>query len=258
MDIRCVVQGYWRGEPIDRKVPHMMAPYAHGKALGAGATEMIDGADARHGLLERHDRLAPRSGMRELLTGWHSVLEATRKICVLGDPAVGKTSLIRRYALDSFDESYTTTVGARILNRTQVLQYPERAVELRLRFRIWEISGQNRHLELYPAYYRGADGAIIVGDAARLDTQVNLWKWVEGFRAAAGRVPIILLLNKTDITQPDDIDHRLLDEISREFGCPLRLTSARDGTNVDRVFRELAYRLVGRKFFQSRKKRNAY
>jgi small GTP-binding protein len=195
--------------------------------------------------------------MRELLTGWYAVLETNRKICVLGDPAVGKTSLIRRYALDCFDESYVTTVGARILNRTQVLRYPERGIELRLRFHIWEISGQNRHLELYPAFYRGADAAIVVGDATRMESQVNMWKWIEGFRAEAGRVPMLLLLNKADIMSPDEVDGRFLDEISHEFGCPYRMASARDGTNVERAFRELAYRLVDRKYFPSRRKPNA-
>ena len=251
MDIWSRVQAYWRGEPIYRKVPEMMAPYPKGKALGAGTMELTEkaGPEGHRGLLEHHGQPEPRSGMRELLTGWYGILEATKKICVLGDPAVGKTSIIRRYALDYFDDAYTTTVGARILTRTQVLQYPERAVELRLNLRIWEISGQNQHLELYPAYYRGAEGAIVVGDAARLDTQVNLWKWIQGFRSAAGRVPMILLVNKTDITESDEIDHRLLDDISREFGCPYRMTSARDGTNIASVFRELAYRLVGKKFF---------
>jgi Ras-related protein Rab-6A len=174
-------------------------------------------------------------------------LDVAKKICVLGDPAVGKTSLIRRYAFDSYDDTYTTTVGARILNRTQVLRYPERGVELRLKFRIWEVSGQNRHAELYPAYYRGADGAIVVGDATRVETQVNMWKWIEGFRAAAGRVPIILLLNKSDIAQKGDLDEGLMDDISREFGCPFRTTSAREGSNVERVFREMAFRMIGRR-----------
>jgi Ras-related protein Rab-6A len=173
-------------------------------------------------------------------------LDVAKKICVLGDPAVGKTSLIRRYAFDSYDDTYTTTVGVRILNRTQVLRYPERGVELRLKFRIWEVSGQNRHTELYPAYYRGADGAIVVGDATRVETQVNMWKWIEGFRAAAGRVPIILLLNKSDIAQKGDLDDGLTDEIAREFGCPFRVASAREGSNVERVFREMAFRLIGR------------
>jgi small GTP-binding protein len=201
--------------------------------------------------------LPPHPAFREHLNGWHAVLQATKKICVLGDPGVGKTSIIRRYALDSFDETYVTTVGARILNRTQVLKYPERGVELRLQYRIWEVSGQNQHLELYPAYYRGAEGAIVVGDATRVETQINMWKWIESFRAAAGRVPIILLLNKTDLSQSEEVDARLLDEISREFGCPCRQTSARDGTNVDRVFRELAGRMVNRRSFHPSKSPDA-
>ena len=240
---------------INGNAPQKIAPRAGSLALGDGAAQLAVRAKDRS--IRRAAPAGPRSGMRELLTGLHTLLEASRKICVLGDPAVGKTSLIRRYALDSFDESYTTTVGARVLTRTQMLQYPDQGVELRLRLRIWEVSGQNRHLELYPAYYRGADGALVVGDATRPESQANLWKWIEGFRSAAGRVPVILLLNKTDIVSSGEPDQRSLDDISHEFGCPCRVASARDGTNVDRVFRELAYRLVGRKFLSEEKMTNA-
>jgi len=255
MDIRSCVQGESRGDAIDANMRHKVATRAKGLAMG----EMAAGLAVRAGDRPSRPRAAaaPRSRMRELLTGLHTLLEISKKICVLGDPAVGKTSLIRRYALDTFDENYTTTVGARVLTRTQMLQYPDQGVELRLRLRIWEISGQNRHLELYPAYYRGADGAIIVGDAARPESQVNLWKWIEGFRSAAGQVPVMLLLNKTDILAPGEFDHRLLDEMSQEYGCPCRVASARDGTNVDRVFRELAYRLIGRRSFSEGKMTNA-
>lgn len=235
----------------------MMARHASEKATLAAAAGLAARTADSQAVRQAGGIPAPRAGMRDLLTGWHAVLEASKKICVLGDPAVGKTSLIRRYALDCFDDTYVTTVGARVLNRTQVLQYPERGVELRLRFRIWEVSGDNRHLELYRAYYRGADGAIVMGDATRLESQINMWKWIEGFRAAAGRVPIILLLNKTDIAQSTDVDEGLMDEISREFGCPCRFTSAREGSNVDRVFRELAHRLAGRRSLAQWKMPNA-
>ena len=181
--------------------------------------------------------------------GLRALQRTTKKICVLGDHAVGKTSLIRRFALDCFDDVYTTTVGARILQKPLVLEYPERSLEVWLNLRIWEISGQSQHLELYPAYYRGAEGAIIVGDIARTETQLNLWRWIASFRAVAGRVPVILLVNKTDIMDLDTFDHKLLDEISGEFGCPYRMGSAKTGANVDNAFRELGERLVGRSLF---------
>jgi len=225
-----------------------MSPDTKGNGAGRMAAELFlkDGGDGAGLGRPFEGKGAPRTLDRHS-TGWYRVLEATKKICVLGDPAVGKTSVIRRYALDCFDEGYLTTIGARVLNRTQVLRFPGQSAELRLHLKIWEISGQNRHLELYPSYYLGAEGAIIVGDATRVETQVNLWKWIEGFRAAAGRVPIILVVNKTDLMDETEFDLELMDEISHEFRCPFRMSSARNGANVDNVFRELAYQLAGRK-----------
>jgi small GTP-binding protein len=225
----------------------MMSPDAKGKGEGQMTAELfLETGAGRAGRLGRHLEDGVPRPLNRPTTGWFRVQEATKKICVLGDPAVGKTSLIRRYALDCFDEGYLTTVGARILSRTQVLRFPGPSAELRLKLKIWEISGQNRHIELYPSYYLGAEGAVIVGDATRVETQVNLWKWIEGFRAAAGRVPIILLVNKTDLLDQVDFDLELMDDISREFGCPFRMSSARNGANVENVFRELAYHLAGR------------
>ena len=249
MNIRAEPQGRSRGVPIDGKVPGMMVPSARGTGMEPRAANAAqrEAPAGEHHELHRFERGMTFLSSRQLPRRWPAVLELTKKICVLGDSAVGKTSLIRRYAQDCFEENYKTTVGARVLWKTQVLSYPDRSLEVRLNLNIWEISGQNRHLGLYPAYYRGAEGAMVVGDAARLDTQVNLWKWIEGFRASAGRVPVILLVNKTDILDTDDFDFGFIDDLSREFDCPYRLASARTGESVARAFRELGHRLVGKK-----------
>jgi small GTP-binding protein len=246
--------------PIDAGAPGKMEPQMRDKGMGAKAEGVRESGRSAEQDGELHSfetgisPLPPPS----LSLGLRTVMRATKKICVLGDPAVGKTSIIRRFALDCFDDVYTTTVGARILQKPIVLEYPEPSSQVWLNLRIWEISGQNRHLELYPAYYRGAEGALVVGDVARKDTQVNIWKWIEGFRAVAGRVPIFLLVNKTDIMEMETYDQDLVVKLSSEFGCPYRMVSAKTGANVESAFRELGDRLVGRNLIPSWRRGKAF
>ena len=165
-----------------------------------------------------------------------------RKICLLGDPGVGKTSLVYRLAAHRFDEFYVTTVGARVIKKTLVLRPPDFMTDVRVSLMIWEVRG---HHDLTPVdpYLRGADAAVVVGDAQRLDTQIDLWKWIERIRNVAGEVPVMMLVNKTDIMD-FSFDPELIEDLAGEYGCPIRMTSARTGINVDRTFKELAIQLV--------------
>ena len=165
-----------------------------------------------------------------------------RKICLLGDPGVGKTSLVYRLAAHRFDEFYVTTVGARVLKKTVVLRPPDFMTDVRVKLMIWEVRG---HHSLTPAdpYLRGTDAAVVVGDAQRLDTQIDLWKWIERIRGVSGDIPVMMLINKTDIMDYS-FDPEIVEELSAEYGCPIRMTSARTGTNVDRTFKEMAMQMV--------------
>jgi hypothetical protein len=79
---------------------------------------------------------------------------------------------------------------------------------------------------------------LVVSDAARPDTQMNMWKWVEWVRKAAGNPPIMLVVNKTDICGPD-IDPGIVMEQAREYGTLYRRTSAWTGRNVSSAISDL-------------------
>lgn len=165
-----------------------------------------------------------------------------RKVCLLGDPGVGKTSLVYRLAAHRFDEFYVTTVGARVLKKTLVLRPPDFLTDVRVKLIIWEVRGHHQLTPIDP-YLRGSDAAIVVGDAQRLDTQIDMWKWVERVRTVAGQIPVMMMVNKTDIMDYS-FDPELIEELAVEYGCPIRMTSARTGNNVDRAFVDLATSMV--------------
>lgn len=166
----------------------------------------------------------------------------TGKVCLLGDPAVGKSSLVQRMAGHRFSELYVTTVGARVLKKVVRVRPADAPAELRVKLMIWEINGHLGPAVVQP-FLHGIDAAIVVGDVTRLETQIDLWKWIEAARASRRDVPVTMLVNKSDIVEPG-YDHGLVEALSGEYGCPCHLTSARTGRNVERAFNEVAARLA--------------
>ena len=160
------------------------------------------------------------------------------KICVLGDSGVGKTSLVRRFAEDRFDMVYRMTCGASVTPARADLDYGEHGLTARLSVRIWDVTG-----EIGPgrgaAFLRGASGALVVADASRPESQTDIRRWIEEFRAAAGDMPVVIALNKADIIDRQQFDTSKLIEICQEYDCVYMFTSARRDEKVDKAFFDL-------------------
>lgn len=192
--------------------------------------------------------LAPQKGER--------VLHLSEKICILGDSGVGKTSIVKRYAHDSFDDGYLTTCGAKVTQRKINLNYPRLNIRARLSVQIWDITGERRG-GLNRAFFKGASGALVVGDAARLETQLDIWKWIEDLQAEAGNVPVVIVVNKSDILDKEEFDYLLMDDLANEYGCQYTMASARTNFHVDRAFRMLCDYLVMTRLAMEREGANA-
>ena len=176
------------------------------------------------------------------------VVRLVRKVCLLGDPGVGKTSLIRMHLSGTFDPEQRSTVGTSVSRRTVVLDFPEKGLEVHLRLSLWDITGHVNHPRFRRAYLRGAHGALVVADASRPETLPGTIDWLDELRAEAGNVPAVLVVNKMDIFEKGALDVELLRDICAGFGCELRLASARTGRSVNgtfnRLFRRLAWTAV--------------
>jgi small GTP-binding protein len=168
------------------------------------------------------------------------VRKIIKKICLLGDPSVGKTCLIRRYVYDVFDDKYISTIGAKVTKKVMTLKSQKISADIILTLMIWDIGGQEYFGTLHPTYYEGADGALLVCDITRDSTLINIPRWVSALFRITGEVPVVLLGNKIDLVEQAAIDERNLADIAKKLCCNYLFTSAKTGQNVENAFLELS------------------
>lgn len=159
-----------------------------------------------------------------------------KKVCVLGDFAVGKTSLIRRYVEGIFDDKYLTTVGV-VVSRKR-LAYPDVSMNLL----IWDLAG-GRDFS-YSSYLIGIAGALIVCDLTRAETLASYHAYSGQIRQLNPQAVLVLLANKSDLMDEGTIPSEQLSVIARELGAPLLFTSAKTGEHVESAFSRLADSLI--------------
>ncbi|OAX83277.1 hypothetical protein ACJ72_02370 [Emergomyces africanus] len=120
------------------------------------------------------------------------------KLVLLGEAAVGKSSLVLRFVNNDFQENKEPTIGAAFL--TQKCSLPTRTIK----FEIWDTAGQERFASLAPMYYRNAQAALVVYDLTKPSSLTKAKHWVaELQRQASPGIVIALVGNKLDLTNED-------------------------------------------------------
>ncbi len=157
------------------------------------------------------------------------------KIIIIGEPAVGKTSLVRKFVSGQFTEDYRSSIGTNIFTKKIVLENKTLAT-----LQLWDIAGQERWIKMRGSYYSGAKGVIIVGDLTRKNSFDQIEKfWIPDITKFCPLAPIILLANKQDLV--NDVDKK--DVISLEKSLKINstfFTSAKTGENVELAFRVMS------------------
>lgn len=121
------------------------------------------------------------------------------KLVLLGEAAVGKSSLVLRFVSDEFQENKEPTIGAAFL--TQKCQLTNRTVK----FEIWDTAGQERFASLAPMYYRNAQAAVVVYDVTKPASFIRARHWVNELKTQGSpNIVIALVANKHDLTNEDE------------------------------------------------------
>lgn len=169
----------------------------------------------------------------------------TKKICMIGDFGVGKTSLIRQFVERQFSDKYLSTVGVKISRKTVVIHQENSPEEQSIQLLIWDIEGQTKFKPIAKTYLQGASGALIVADVSRPETIESLKEHIQLFLSANLKGWIAIALNKIDLVTPETLEgffgHLRFEEPSVFKILP---TSAKEGKNVDEIFEGLAKNIL--------------
>lgn len=162
----------------------------------------------------------------------------TFKTIIVGDCDVGKSSIIRRFLHGNFTSKTDSTIGASFscTRREEEDRYKK--------LDIWDTAGQERFRSIISIYYRGADVALLVCDLTKKDSIENLKYWISDLleRTDNPDVEVILVGNKTDVLkeQGEEIKApKKLQELAIKYNYPIILTSALEGTNIEKMFNNI-------------------
>ncbi len=176
-----------------------------------------------------------------------------KKIVLLGDSAVGKTSLIRRYVFDQFEDSYISTIGSKVTKKELTVHGLKYTINLKLM--IWDLIGREGYYGIHARTFVGVDGVLLVADMTRKETLLSLERyWLPVLFKVVETAPLVFVCNKSDLEDEFEFEADELVEIAKRYTHldgetypyglqPFYSTSAKTGNNVERAFKTLG-RLV--------------
>lgn len=149
-----------------------------------------------------------------------------KKVLLVGNFGVGKTSLIRRFVLNEFSEDYISTIGVRVSSK--IVKIGDEQIKLL----IWDVAGTKDDEKVPKAYFLGSSAAMYVFDLSREETYTNLEKQLETVQNLSGLKHITVVGNKKDL-----LTQAKIDEIVNSLAVPVDvITSAKEDDNVEDAF----------------------
>ncbi len=167
------------------------------------------------------------------------------KITIIGEGSVGKTSLIKKFTLGSFQKEYIKTIGA------QFSEYDAEISGDTIRLLFWDIAGQDDFLFLRPSFYRESRAAIIVYSLEENDlgkrSFEHITDWLEDIKKYCGDIPIVLFANKVDLIEENNLNKTKIQELVKERDfLGYYLTSAKTGQGVHEAFNTIINKLYSK------------
>jgi len=169
-------------------------------------------------------------------------IEIAMKILVVGNGAVGKSSMIQRYCKNVFTKEYKKTIGVDFLEKIISL---DDGTEIRLM--LWDTAGQEEFNAITKSYYRGAQACVLAfstTDRPSFD-QVEMWK-SKLEEQVDSNIPLVLVQNKIDLLDQAVISKEEAEELAKKLKLRFYRTSVKEDLNINEVFKYLAEKHMNR------------
>ncbi len=155
------------------------------------------------------------------------------KVVMMGDGAVGKTSLVLRYTQNTFSPEYKQSLGASFAVKD--LEVKEQKVKLV----IWDVAGQPSFRQVRRHYYSGAHGALLVFDVSEPSSFMTLQNWYNDFRRIVPHGAVVLIANKVDLAEKRMVPPEAAQMLQKWWNIPYIETSAATSAGVNDAFIKL-------------------
>ena len=156
-----------------------------------------------------------------------------KKVIMLGDLAVGKTSLVNRYVFDVFGDEYISTIGTKVVKKKLVHR------DKNMILMIWDIAGETVFNHIRKAYFRGAEAGLVVADYTRKETLDDISEWISSFQEITSNAPVLILINKSDLKNEKAFTLDEANQMAKRFNTKALVTSAKNGKNVEEAFHKI-------------------
>jgi small GTP-binding protein len=169
-----------------------------------------------------------------------------KKICIVGDFGVGKTSLIRRFVERQFRDRYLSSVGVKIFRKPIQVLGKNQQEKVTVQLLIWDLEGSNKFKKITPTYLQGASAIIIVSDISRHETLVHISEHINIFLSINPTGLIVVAFNKMDLTDEEKLSNIINNyKWEQERVIAHYPISAKTGLYVDEMFEKIASRIIG-------------
>jgi len=159
------------------------------------------------------------------------------KIVLIGDTSVGKSCLLTRFADDQFTDNYVTTIGVDFRFKTMIV------MDKIIKVQVWDTAGEERYRSITNAYYRGAEGILIVFDLTNEESFKSIQNWINEVTVFTGKDVIIICLgNKSDLKS--EISKNIIDEFKKKTNLEIFNVSAKTGEGVEEAFKHIIELLI--------------
>jgi small GTP-binding protein len=168
-------------------------------------------------------------------------LELSYKICVFGDPRVGKSTLVDRYLTDKFNDKIKSTLGATInIKRLKLINGV-------ITLQIWDFGGEEKFRFIFPTYATGASAGIYMFDLTNRASLINISNWLSVFRRATRSAPTLLIGSKLDLKQDRVIPKEEALNVMKLYNFEGYIEcSSKTGENISLIFKTLIKDIVNK------------